>query len=107
MAISVKVIKGAGDAEMEPIRDELISTDWIAVRRGSMELWQRYYERVERQIRVPYGGTLDGEIIKAITPALPSGIYLVTGVTISLEDASGKLTETLDLEGEYRDPEAS
>jgi hypothetical protein len=102
--ISVKCIRGAGIKEAPKIQDEMISTEHLAVLRGTAFLDEAYYNRTGRTVRIPYQDIRDGQVVRAESPRLAEGNYLVRGVSIDIGPA-GKITATLDLEGEYEAPE--
>jgi len=103
MGVSIKCIRGAGDREAPEIRDELISTERVAVLRGAAFLDETYYARTFRTVRAPRADVQDGQVVRVLAPRVAQGNYLVRGVTITIEPP-GKITMTLDLEGEHEDP---
>lgn len=54
MGISIKVKKGLGDKEDEPINDSFITTERMAVLRGKRHLDETYYLIKKRTLRVPH-----------------------------------------------------
>lgn len=101
--ISIKCIRGPGDKEAPKIQDDLITTEHLAVLRGTACLDEVFYNRTYRTIRTPYADILDGQVAKVVDPQIATGNYLLRRVEISIEQ-QGKIAMILEMEGEHEDP---
>jgi len=101
MAITVKY--GNGGKPADPVRDELILIDQMAIARAKRILDDAYWSRVVRSIRIAYRGIQEGDIIRVADALRPGGeSYYVRSSIIEAKD--GALIQTLRLEGAFSEP---
>ena len=100
--ISVTCIRGAGDKEMDPISDELLISDEMAIRRGAYEINKQWYLNKVHTINTPYktndsGAELKDDDIIEISDVLSgiSGSRTVRKITISGTPSSVNMQITM------------
>ena len=87
--IEIYCKRGAGDKEMSPIDEPLISSEPMAVKRGKYEIERQWYLITSQRIRVPHKSNgsdpiQDNDIVSISSGVLGiSGNRLVRKVTIS------------------------
>ena len=63
MAIEVYCERGAGDKEMSEVKDQLLTTKFAAVKRGTYEINKQWYFIHSQSIQAPYKKTTDSTSI--------------------------------------------
>jgi len=61
--IEIYCIRGNGDKEMNEINNDLITSDLVAVKRGTYEIDRQWYFSVGNSIRVPFKKATDSTAI--------------------------------------------
>lgn len=84
--IRIVVKRGAGDKEAQPIEDERIVTEQMAIRRGANFINESYYRVLGRSLRVPHReGINDRKIAEVSENKIPIvGNNRIRSVTINL-----------------------
>ena len=89
-SIEVYCIKGAGNKEMPSINDELLSSEFSAVERGSYEINRQWYYTKGQTLNVPFKKAndstmmMDGDIVTISDSYLGiTGNRKVKGITLS------------------------
>jgi len=99
-AVSVKVIMGKGDKECDPIDDDLIATDSVAVTRGKSFLDDNYYLKRKFTFRVPYEGAVDGEVADLeddVHNLYGRGLIRQANIVINLSGSTRKIWQDLEV----------
>lgn len=99
-AVSVKVVMGKGDKECDPIDDDLIITDSIAVTRGKAFLDDNYYLKRKFTFRVPYEGAVDGEVADLeddVHNLYGRGLIRQANIVITLSGSTRKIWQDLEV----------
>lgn len=105
MAVSLLVKYGEGGKPLEPIRDEMLVTESMALRRGLKALDDVYWTRARRRVRIAFRDIRVGQIISLADVTRPRGEkYYVRSVRTVVEAPSRKVTQELELEGAFEEP---
>jgi len=99
-AVSVKVVMGKGDKECDPIEDELIATESVAVARGKAFLDDNYYLKRKFTFRVPYEGAVDGEVADLeddVHNLYGRGLIRQANIVINLSGSTRKIWQDLEV----------
>jgi len=88
--IEIICVKGAGDKEMDTIKDNLLTSEEMAIRRGTYEIYKQWYLVHNQTIQTPFkfsdsGYFLEDDDIVEISDALfgISGNRKINKVSIS------------------------
>lgn len=82
----VEVVIGDGELEAPEITDELITTERLAIVRGTAFLDDTHYRKLKRRVRVPFAGVKDGDVVEVNNERLGiSGNHLVKAAEVVIE----------------------